>query len=121
MNGPILVGIALDAAPDQSNLNAAVLRCAEAYRRSREVSSAKHQDGFDTELQALIAYREAMPHLYGREGIRDFIACAAYGMVNSLIDLDAGTKMLYAAQVALGALHQETLAVRDETKGRSRV
>src|SRR5579863_3086773 len=112
MNGPILVGEPLDAAPGQSNLNAAVLRCAEAYRSSREISSAKHQDGFDTEFQALMAYREAMPHLYGREGVRDFIACTAYGMVNSLIDLDAGAKMLYAAQVALGALRQERPAGR---------
>ena len=42
-----------------------------------------------------------MPDLAGHENIRDFIACVTQGMVIGAID---SIKLLYAAQVAIGAL-----------------
>jgi hypothetical protein len=48
-----------------------------------------------------------MPDLTGYENIRDFIACAAHGMLTGAIDPIEGPKFLYAAQVAVGALRHE--------------
>ncbi|HUA98459.1 MAG TPA: hypothetical protein VMA34_09050 [Terracidiphilus sp.] len=51
------------------------------------------------------AYRKAMPLLAGYEGIRDYIACTAYGILIGAIPPHKCSQLLYAAQVALNALH----------------
>ena len=51
-----------------------------------------------------------MPDLAGFENIRDFIACTAHGMIIGAIDSIEGAKLLYAAQVAVGALHHQPKA-----------
>jgi hypothetical protein len=48
------------------------------------------------------AYCNAMPMLVGYEGVRDFLACAAHGILIGAIPQDRAGKLLYAAQVALG-------------------
>jgi hypothetical protein len=45
-----------------------------------------------------------MPSLSGDRNVCDFIACVSYGILLGAIKPDTGTKLLYAAQVALGAL-----------------
>jgi hypothetical protein len=49
-----------------------------------------------------------MPPLSGYRNICDFIACAAYGMLLGAIKDENGTKLLYAAQVALATLPRES-------------
>jgi hypothetical protein len=66
--------------------------------------------------EAGTAYRNAMPMLAGYEGIRDFIACAAHGILNDAIPLNKSTKLLYAAQVALNALHFEPKQANPQSK-----
>ena len=58
------------------------------------------------------AYRNAMPALSGEEGIRDFVACAAHGLLIGAIREERATKLLYAAQVAI-----TTLARAQRAKG----
>jgi hypothetical protein len=53
------------------------------------------------------AYCNAMPMLVGYEGVRDFIACAAHGILIGAISREKGGQLLYAAQVALAAVHME--------------
>jgi hypothetical protein len=84
--------------------NSAVQRCCDARERSLEASRAKELDSYTISSSAADAYRDAMPDLSGYENIRDFIACAAHGMVIRAIDSTDGPKLLYAAQVAIGAL-----------------
>ncbi|HTW78505.1 MAG TPA: hypothetical protein VME23_03060 [Terracidiphilus sp.] len=43
-----------------------------------------------------------MPALTSREGIRAFIACVARGVVIEAIRENTSSRLLYAAQVALG-------------------
>jgi hypothetical protein len=92
---------------DSPSHNLAVLHCCEARRHSVEASHAACRDGYDTRVLAIQAYRDAMPDLSGYENIRDFIACTAHGMIIDVIDATEGTKLLYAAQVALGALQNQ--------------
>ncbi len=47
------------------------------------------------------AYLDAMPSLSGHENIRDFVACVTNAMLIGAITDNQGTKLLYAAQVAL--------------------
>lgn len=52
------------------------------------------------------AYRRAMPVLTGYDNVRDFIACAAHGVLIGALTKEDGTALLYAAQVALGVANQ---------------
>jgi hypothetical protein len=45
-----------------------------------------------------------MPLPVGYEGVRDFIACAAHGILIGAIPPEKSGQLLYAAQVALNAL-----------------
>jgi hypothetical protein len=58
-------------------------------------------------LEANKAYLKAMPPLSGYENIRDFIACIAQAMLIDAIRGEQGGKLLYAAQVALGAIRSQ--------------
>jgi hypothetical protein len=97
----------LETSPQPPARNAAVLRCSEARRLSLEESRRKRRDQYDAEEDASDAFKNEMPDLSGYENIRDFIACTAYGMVFGVIDAIEGSKLLYAAQVALSVLHHE--------------
>jgi hypothetical protein len=107
MNENAPTPIALEASPHPPVRNAAVQRCCAARECSLQNSRAKRHDDYDTKRSAAEAYRNAMPHLSGYENIRDFIACAAHGMLIGAVDAIEGPKFLYAAQVALGALRHE--------------
>jgi hypothetical protein len=48
-----------------------------------------------------------MPPLSGYHNICDFIASAGYGILLGAFKKDMGSKLLYAAQVALGSLPRE--------------
>jgi len=58
----------------------------------------------DSAVEAAAAYRAAMPQLVGFDGIRDFVACVAYGALINAIPPERTGQLLYAAQVALTLL-----------------
>lgn len=100
------------AVPSQSSLdpaprNPAVVRCCQAWQSSIEDSREKKKCDYESKKYAGAAYRNAMPDLAGYENIRDFIACAAHGMLIGAVDPIEGPKFLYAAQVAIGALRHQ--------------
>lgn len=91
-------------ADNQPKRSPAVQSCVHAYQQARlrnQASGASHDSQDDS---AASAYRKAMPELSSYYNIRDFIACTAHGMALRAIDTVEGSKLLYAAQVALGAL-----------------
>jgi hypothetical protein len=94
-------------APLQPQRNLAIQRCCDARLRAFEECRSQNLHSYETNRAASDAFRAAMPELSGYENIRDFIACTAYGIVNNSIDPEVGSKFLYAAQIALGALRQE--------------
>lgn len=87
--------------------NPAVTRCMNAWARVYKEEKAKHKSNLDASLTADKAYRDAIPPLSEYENIRDFIACVAHAMLIGAILDDKGTKLLYAAQVALSTLRRQ--------------
>jgi hypothetical protein len=89
---------------------AAIARCRQAWQQAfaEYVKKNRRNDGHLVQdkaaRHAANAYRGAMPPLAGYEGVRDFIACVAYGMLIDAIPADRSGQLLYAAQVALSAL-----------------
>lgn len=100
--------------PESDNLdNAALERCIKAWHRTFDLASIHPDDesldlvGEEDEFastHAAIAFREAMPPLVGYENIRDFIACATYGMLNGTLDWDESREFLAAAKIAIALL-----------------
>jgi len=86
MNETASIPTALEPSPSPPARNPAVQRCCQARERSLESSRKNRLDNYDTKKNAIEAYRNAMPDLAGYENIRDFIACAAHGMVIGTID-----------------------------------
>jgi hypothetical protein len=87
--------------------NHAVALCAGAWEKIHAATRKKTTNLYTAERCANIAYRLAMPPLSGYQNICDFIACAGYGMLLGAIKPETGTKLLYAAQVALATLPKE--------------
>ena len=84
--------------------NLAVVRCLETYERAFRARLAKDGNQFSAATYAGRLYRAAMPAPSGRDGIRDFIACVAHGVLIGAIDAKDSKVLLYAAQVAQSAL-----------------
>jgi hypothetical protein len=53
------------------------------------------------------AYRAEMPIATNREQIQDYIACVLHGLAIGAIDQDLSTKLLYGAQISIGALPKQ--------------
>jgi hypothetical protein len=108
--------IALESAPESglaapafaASLNPAIARCCEAWTQTFDDRTAMGLSS--PEYHAHKSYRQAMPPLSGAENIRDFIACTAHGMLIGAIASDDGARLLYAAQVARGALPSQSAA-----------
>ena len=92
--------------------NPAVARCCEAWQRAFQDAMSRKNNESDARGWADKAFRNAMPALSGEEGIRDFVACAAHGLLIGTIKEERATKLLYAAQVAI-----TTLARAQRAKG----
>ena len=82
----------------------AIARCSEAWRRVYTTKLAKKASKYDAAQAATEAYRQAMPPLVGYDNIRDFIACVGNAMLLHIIIEPEGTRLLYAAQVALSSV-----------------
>lgn len=96
------------SAAGSASTNAAIARCCQAWQLRYNSEKSKGEDDVFAAHYADDSYRDAMPPLTGYKSIRDFIACAAHGMLIGAILSQNGTQILYAAQVALGALRHQT-------------
>jgi hypothetical protein len=100
------------SASNLSNPKAALRRCCAAWKRAYDAHMAQPKasslDKIFAERNAGEAYRNAMPMLAGCEGIRDFIVCAAHGILIGAIPREQSSQLLYAAQVALAAIRLES-------------
>jgi len=93
---------------ESSNItNPAVLRCNQAARRAYELELAKSTDKSKANCAARDAYHTAMPHLSGPQNIQDFVACVADAVLRGFLYERESSRLLYAAQVAVGALPRE--------------
>ena len=87
--------------------NPAIARCAQAWRKVRRCWLEHGKTEAVVAANAAKAYRANLPPLTSRDNCRDFIACVAHGMLLGAIPEANGGKLLYAAQVALGAVGAE--------------
>jgi hypothetical protein len=87
--------------------NPAIAKCREAWLHRFEAGISRKEGNVLAAYYADAAYREAMPPLIDHDSIRDFIACAADGMLVDTIDFQNGTQLLYAAQVAMSTLNRK--------------
>jgi hypothetical protein len=92
---------AANSEPNPALANPTVAHCMSAWEHAYKTTLAKDKDSPLASYEASKAYREAMPPLSGYENIRDFIACTAHAMLIGALLGEQGTKLLYAAQVAL--------------------
>jgi hypothetical protein len=81
----------------------AVARCCEAWQRAYDAEWKKDKCDFRAREAAGEAYRNLMPPLSDTESIRDFVVCAAHGLLLKAIEEKTVGRLLYAAQVALSA------------------
>jgi len=92
--------------------NTAIRRCCAAWQRAFDAYLHKDKGHLANEFLAAdhagAAYRNAMPVLTGREGIRTFIACVAHGILIGAISEKRGGQLLYAAQVAMASIPRES-------------
>ena len=96
----------LDEASCPALQNPTIAHCAEVWERVYKLVFAKTKNEYIAEIEAGKAFRQSMPPLFGYQNICDFIACAGYGMLIGAIKDESGTKLLYAAQVALTTIPQ---------------
>ena len=87
--------------------NPAIARCAEAWDDAYSEQMEEDESEYGATQEARDAYRAAMPPLTSRDNCRDFIACVAHGILVGAIPENSAGKLLYAAQVALGAVSAE--------------
>jgi hypothetical protein len=94
-----------------NGLNTTVQNCCHAYNNVLTAERAKGLKDFEAGQKALRAYRNAMPHLTSHANVRGFIACIGHAMLIEIMRESTGTKLLYAAQVALAAIPREAKPV----------
>ena len=103
--------------PNSKYARAAIKRCMTAWQRVFDASMAEmaadpeiddhYFDDVGAAFDASPAYCKALPALVGQDGIRDFIACVAQGILIKAIPEKRANQLLYAAQVALASLNSE--------------
>jgi hypothetical protein len=92
----------------------ALRRCCAAWKRAFKAYAEENNDkeypssDFWGAKLAGEAYRNAMPLLVGYRGARDFIACAAHGILIGAIPKEESGQVLYAAQVALSIAQSQS-------------
>ncbi len=93
------------APPDSSPAleNAAVAHCCEVWELTRRQAWEAGNSVVVSRVAGHKAFQKSLPSLTGRENIQNFIACVAHGMLIGAILPQDGTRLLYAAQVAMTA------------------
>jgi hypothetical protein len=83
--------------------NLAVAHCYQVWQTVyRRVMKTKRSPALSSS-EAAGAFRLAMPPLAGSQNIRDFITCVGFAMTADIFLEGTGSKLLYAAQIALNA------------------
>src|ERR1035438_9775880 len=82
------------ASAEAAMQNPAIARCCAAMLRAYRKERATGATGFMSADAGSKAYREAMPSLTGHDNIRNFIACAAHGVLIGTIDTKKGGQLL---------------------------
>ncbi len=85
-----------------SAVDACIVAANDAHNQARRVGIGF----YDRQDMMRTAYRNAMPRLGSQQDISDFIACVSHGMMFDYIDDKLGSKLLYAAQVAMTNLQR---------------
>jgi len=86
----------------------AVTRCTDAWNRSFKTGSMRRDPSDRVLREARAAYYGNMPPLVGSDNIRDFVACVAQAILIGAITESQSSRLLYAAQVAQGALRYQS-------------
>ena len=92
--------------------NTAIARCREAWQLRFKAEESNGKGDVLAAHYADASYCDAMPALVDHDSIRDFIACTAHGMLIETIQHQDGTRLLYAAQVALSTLRRQPRETR---------
>jgi hypothetical protein len=86
----------------------AVALCRDAWQQAYDAymqrKGRRAPNEYEAQKEAAAAYRAAMPQCATWAGIRNFIACVAYGVLIEAIPEQRTGQLLYAAQVALSIL-----------------
>ena len=100
----------METTPLTTSKYPAVARCLDAWNSTYKALRDKSEWDTTSIQGANKAFRCAMPTLDTPENIREFVACVAYAMLFGAIEPANGSKFLYAAQVAYGAIKHQTAA-----------
>ncbi|MGD0479009.1 MAG: hypothetical protein ABSA42_02485 [Terracidiphilus sp.] len=103
--GPVETSCPANSSPALANH--AIARCARAWEDAYRTEMEESDSEYLATKKAGEAYRAALPPLTSRDDCRDFIACVAHGILLGAIPATDAGKLLYAAQVALGAVGAE--------------
>ena len=93
-----------------------VKRCLLAMAKAGAVADEGGEDEEYRRDLAVAAYKMYMPSLSDKLSIRANIACIAHGISIGIFNGQEGTKMLYAAQVALAMLRDEKKAAPQKAR-----
>jgi hypothetical protein len=89
--------------------------CTQAFHIAFAAEREKGASEFMASTKGSDAYCMAIPPLNTHPNVLDFIACVAYGMLCHIIPIRDATKLLYASQVALGALGSQPKPEKQKT------
>jgi hypothetical protein len=84
--------------------NPAIAHCHQVWTSAFARIHKRERNEFLAANSAAERFQASMPPLSGHQNIVDFIACVGYGMAVGAIVENEGTKLLYAAQIALIAI-----------------
>jgi hypothetical protein len=106
------------ASPDSSPAleNTAVAHCCEVWELTRRQAREAGNSVVLSRVAAHKAFQKSLPPLTGLENIQNFIACVGHGMLIGAILTQDGTRLLYAAQVAMAAAQRP--ATQPKTSGK---
>jgi hypothetical protein len=100
---------------------AAVQLCIDAYQEACEREDARKDFSPESLRRVRQAWRHAMPVLTpDPDAIDAFIACVTHGLIYQVFEAAEASKLLYAAQVAIGSRRTRQEAARAETKSHSK-
>ncbi len=86
--------------------NPGVAVCCAAAHRAFCSAIDNGKPDYVAESEGIAAYRRSLPPLDTLESIRNFISCIAHGIAIRAIDAKESSRLLYAAQCAVGALRK---------------
>ncbi len=98
----------------------AVRRCVKAYYDACDVEDPQYTGLDPAALQRVhLAYRHAMPYLLpDPDSIDAFLACVTHGLVIQVFAPAEASKLLYAAQVAIGSSRARAQKCHPEPKAK---